>query len=205
MSEKRMKYFYDTEFLEDGNTIDLISIGIVCEDGSEYYAVNSDADWARIVDDDWLMRNVAPTLPVLQTTVLDRFLKHPPHSHPRPSVKSVRLDTRNAIVKPKWVIANEVRDFLLRQGEPELWAWYAAYDHVALAQLFGKMINLPAGIPMYTNDLKQVVGVDGIEGLPQPTEDEHNALADARHVMRMHTFVFSRKQDLIDSLRRKHG
>src|SRR4051812_11038169 len=35
----RMKYFYDTEFLEDGQTIELISIGIVAEDGREYYAV----------------------------------------------------------------------------------------------------------------------------------------------------------------------
>ena len=25
-----MKYFFDTEFIEDGRTIDLISIGIVC-------------------------------------------------------------------------------------------------------------------------------------------------------------------------------
>jgi hypothetical protein len=28
-----MKYYYDTEFIEDGRTIDLISIGIVAEDG----------------------------------------------------------------------------------------------------------------------------------------------------------------------------
>jgi hypothetical protein len=28
-------YCYDTEFLKDGRTIELISIGIVCEDGRE--------------------------------------------------------------------------------------------------------------------------------------------------------------------------
>lgn len=43
-----MKFFYDTEFIEDGKTIDLISIGIVAEDGLEYYAVNLDAPWKRI-------------------------------------------------------------------------------------------------------------------------------------------------------------
>ncbi|NJN11668.1 MAG: 3'-5' exoribonuclease [Richelia sp. RM1_1_1] len=37
-----MKYFFDTEFIEDGNTIDLISIGIISEDGREYYAINWD-------------------------------------------------------------------------------------------------------------------------------------------------------------------
>ena len=29
-----MKFFYDTEFIEDGHTIDLVSIGIVREDGA---------------------------------------------------------------------------------------------------------------------------------------------------------------------------
>ena len=49
-----MKYFIDTEFLEGTQrkgfmgmgktkpTIDLISIGIVCEDGREYYAISKD-------------------------------------------------------------------------------------------------------------------------------------------------------------------
>ncbi len=31
------RYFYDCEFLENGNTIELISIGIVADDGREYY------------------------------------------------------------------------------------------------------------------------------------------------------------------------
>ncbi|WP_100458737.1 3'-5' exoribonuclease [Mycobacteroides abscessus] len=60
-------YCYDTEFLEDGRTIDLISIGIVCEDGREYYAVNSEADWDRIRKDDWLMDNVVRHLPTHST------------------------------------------------------------------------------------------------------------------------------------------
>lgn len=38
-----MKYFLDTEFIEDGVTIDLISIGIVSDDGREFYACNRDA------------------------------------------------------------------------------------------------------------------------------------------------------------------
>ena len=35
------KVFYDTEFLEDGSTVKLISIGMVRDsDGAEYYAVS---------------------------------------------------------------------------------------------------------------------------------------------------------------------
>ena len=43
-----MRVYYDTEFLEDGKTIELLSIGIVRADGQEYYAVISDADWDRV-------------------------------------------------------------------------------------------------------------------------------------------------------------
>src|SRR5690606_6289618 len=34
----------------------------------------------------------------------------------------------------------------------ELCGYYSAYDHVALCWLFGKMIDLPTGFPMYTID-----------------------------------------------------
>lgn len=59
-----MRYWYDTEFHEDGHTVDLISIGIVAEDGREYYAVNHDADWDRVKKNEWLCENVVPHLPL---------------------------------------------------------------------------------------------------------------------------------------------
>src|SRR5260221_101420 len=39
-----IRYFYDTEFIEDGHTIDLISIGIVAEDGRELYMQSCEFD-----------------------------------------------------------------------------------------------------------------------------------------------------------------
>ena len=48
-----MKYTYDTEFHENGRTIDFISIGIVCEDGREYYAENSECDFRAVCNHDW--------------------------------------------------------------------------------------------------------------------------------------------------------
>src|SRR5712675_2913217 len=56
-----MRYFFDTEFYEDGKTIDLISIGIVAEDGREFYAVSQDAQLHRVSD--WVRSNVLPRLP----------------------------------------------------------------------------------------------------------------------------------------------
>ena len=177
-----MKIWYDTEFLEDGKTIELISIGMVAEDGREYYAVNSDAPWDRIKANDWLVRNVLPSLPMAGRTSLDTYVKHPSNVHPRPSIALVDVDTADSRVRPHWVIANEVRDFLTATPDLELWAWYGAYDHVVLAQLFGRMIDLPDGIPMWTNDLRQEYARLGLpEDLPVQESSEHNALADARH------------------------
>jgi hypothetical protein len=49
---------------------------------------------------------------------------------------------------------------------------------------FGKMINLPEGLPMYTNDLKQILDYFGITDFKElgilPPENEHDALADAK-------------------------
>ena len=56
-----MRYFYDTEFIEDGRTIELISIGVVAEDGREYYAVSTEFDPERAGS--WVRANVLPKLP----------------------------------------------------------------------------------------------------------------------------------------------
>jgi hypothetical protein len=56
-----MKYYFDTEFIEDGKTIDLISIGIVADDGREYYAINENCDFSKASD--WVKENVIAKLP----------------------------------------------------------------------------------------------------------------------------------------------
>ena len=177
------RIWYDCEFLEAGpdEPIRLISIGLVADDGREYYAVNSDAPWDRIKKNDWLVRNVLPSLPVTGRTSLDAYLKNHPNSYPRPSIDLVGPDVTDTRVRPRQVIANEVRDFILAAPDPQLWAWYAAYDHVVLCQLWGTMMHLPEGVPMWTNDLKQECERLGNPQVPQQAASEHNALEDARH------------------------
>ncbi len=58
--EVNVRYWFDTEFHEDGHAIELISIGVVAEDGREYYAVSADYDPARATD--WLCQHVLPQL-----------------------------------------------------------------------------------------------------------------------------------------------
>ncbi|MCX4098741.1 polyadenylate-specific 3'-exoribonuclease AS [Nocardia sp. alder85J] len=148
-----LRYFYDCEFIEDGVTIDLVSIGVVCEDGREYYAVSTEFDPEKAGP--WVRRNVLPKLPS-------------PGS-------------------PLWRSRDRIRDdlfrFLLpRPGvNPELWAWVSAYDHVALCQLWGSMVDLPTALPRYTNELRQHWEHHGRPVLPPVPADAHSALADARH------------------------
>ena len=168
-----MRYFYDTEFLERGpeHPISFISIGVVAEDGREFYAIDWDAPLAAIRRHDWLMENVVPYLPLRkvasehQGTLLAWDLQH---------ADWPRVMTRGEI-------AAELLRFLTADTEgPELWGWYSAYDHVALAQLWGTMVDLPPQVPMWTNDLRQEAARVGNPRVPFTPDGEHNALADAR-------------------------
>ena len=150
----RVRYFYDCEFVEDGRVIDLISIGVVAEDGREFYAVSTEFD--ANAAGRFVRTRVLPALP-----------------HPG---------------DPAWSSRREIRDGLERflrvaRGSaplPELWAWKAAYDHVALVQLWGDMTRLPRGIPRFTHELCQRWEDVGRPPLPPRTEGAHDALVDAR-------------------------
>ncbi len=161
-----MRYFFDTEFIEDGKTIDLISIGIVASDGREFYAESAEADLSRA--NEWVVKNVIAHLWSRQS-----------------DKKQANLWSRDGGIGGLLArnrIASEIITFCdpEKYGKPEFWAYYADYDWVALCQLFGRMIDLPKGWPMYCRDLKQFADMLGNPKLPQQGDDEHHALADAR-------------------------
>lgn len=171
---------YDTEFIEGNRTLDLISIGLVREDGAEYYAVNSDANWAKISEHRWLCENVVPHLPLMTKGV--RKATQGENTSAYTSWK-FNIDLTDTRVRPHWVIANEVREFILAVDGPQLWADYGAYDHVVLCWLWGTMMQLPAGIPMWTHDLRQEIERAGNPVIPPlGGMTAHNALDDAREV-----------------------
>jgi len=65
-----MKYWFDFEFEENGETIKPISVGFICEDGREYYA--EFAEYNRASAPAWLSENVIPLLggPIKPTAVI---------------------------------------------------------------------------------------------------------------------------------------
>lgn len=147
-----MRYFFNTEFIEDGRWIDLLSIGIVADDGRELYLENREANFNKASD--WVMEHVFPNM--LWT----------------PSVQMAHINIAHEVRKfcnpPTW-------------GNPEFWAYFSSYDWVVLCQLFGRMVDLPANWPKRCNDIAQVVpkGADVPVLLPG---EAHNALADAKWV-----------------------
>ncbi len=170
------RLWYDTEFIDNGTTIDLISIGIVAEDGREYYAVSSEFDRWAAGTNKWLLQNVLPSLP----TTWDMFWV-PQGNTGDTTLVLPGLDLNHPDVKDRARIAADVSAFIADTPDPQLWAWYAAYDHVVLAQLWGRMAQLPPHVPMFTNDLKQECVRLGDPPVPQQRHGQHNALEDARH------------------------
>lgn len=247
-----MKYFIDTEFLEGSQkekfpislfrkntppTIDLISIGIVREDGKEYYAISKDFN----LDEAWNRYDIKPVSNI--------------HCGPSEKVYWIRENVLRPIFyklmgkdinfhdidhyftfkdfkklinkhgKTNKQIAEEVHDFCITydakksvtENNPEFYAYYADYDWVAFCWLFGKMMDLPKGFPMYCRDLKQMLdekpvtykvhtfkGEGGYYGSCDPyykdwknhvdypkQENEHDALSDARWNKKLYEFLNS--------------
>jgi hypothetical protein len=187
-----MRIFYDTEFIEDGRTIDLISIGMIREDGTEYYAVSSEFDLKALAASEWLMANVWPSLPQIRGDARMMALSSVRRRAPQHRYVRALFARHDPAVKPRARIAREVAAFITAKPDPALWAWYGAYDHVALAQLFGRMIDLPRGVPMHTNDLKQECDRLGNPRIPEQSSGVHNALADARHNWEIGRFLDER-------------
>lgn len=105
-------------------------------------------------------------------------------------VKANVLPQMNGPRFPRVVIRSEVHRFI-GDGDPkpEFWGYYADYDWVVFCQLFGSMVNLPNGWPMYCRDLKQWCDDLGNPKLPPQDSTEHNALNDARWNRRVHEYL----------------
>lgn len=169
-----MKYFLDTEFYEDGSTIDLISIGVVAEDGREFYRVNADFNWDRLYmpvtskevqTTDWLKNNVLPYINRDEGVPKDQL--------------------RHDLLQFVWPYES-----ITHPGLIQVWGYYADYDWVAVAQLFGRMIDLPPHWPMMCMDVKQFAVMLGNPQLPPRVDhNEHHALADARWTKQAYDFL----------------
>jgi hypothetical protein len=249
----KTNYYIDFEFLEGTQenflgfrtkpTIDMISVGVVAEDGREFYAISKEFNlreaWHRydVKTEDgvrvrvhWIRDNVLK--PIFNDLVLlakndKEFTSGRSLSFNYYDLKklvnryglsrnSMKKELTRFLLDPYNTVWNswdgsEVSYFenLPKESniEIEIYGYYSAFDHVCLSWIYGKMIDLPDGIPMYTRDLKQSIDeytnrvykgdisrsekeviFKRIGNYPKQ-ENEHNALADARWNMKLHNFL----------------
>lgn len=154
-----MRYYLDTEF--DQSVMKLISIGIVAQDGREFYAVNANHP-PDLWTDQWLRENVEPhymSLEIARTTLIAKESK----------------------------IAESLGGFVGTDTDAEFWGYKCAWDIVLVHSLFEGYQNiLKAGIniPLVCFDLNQFAISCGIKeklsSIVAPLETKHHALSDAR-------------------------
>ena len=161
-----MRYYIDTEFIECGHEHPIELISLA------------------IVREDGksLYRELADGWTVLHASdwVKDNVLANLSHVYPV---------TRREL-------ANELRAALSGDENPEFWGYYADYDWVVFCQLFGTMVELPPGFPMFCRDVIQEAHrlgcVSDMKMAVPQTGTAHNALDDAMHIKAMHDWLLAR-------------
>lgn len=154
-----MKYFLDTEFNEDGHTIDP-HLDRRCGRGRARGSSAPTRTPSLHRVNPWVRQNVLPHLPQYGSKVW----------------------------MPRYMIAEELIQWI-GDEKPEFWGYYADYDWVVLCQMYGAMIALPKGWPRFCMDLKQLSVMKGNPNHPQKPVLEHDALADARWNRDLYKFL----------------
>lgn len=158
-----MKYFIDCEFIEDGKTIDLVSIAIVAEDNRKLYRISKEFDASLACP--FVVKNVFPFLVDAKTGKA----KNP------------------EVWKTKKEIKNDILEFIGNDKDIEFWAYYGSYDWIVFCQLFGTMMDLPANFPKWIHELKQLAEVHTNIWPPLTDEtQEHHPLYDAEWCKQYH-------------------
>src|SRR5215217_2772038 len=208
------------KFNKPYHTIELISIGIVAEDGREYYAVCNEFDLKVAEKNTWLNENVLTPISAdfyqkesgyakyhfSESLTLKNFLKWKGKTKSQIAQDVFEFCTSDTLTLEKakhYNIDYSNRDI-------SFYGYYADYDWVLFCSLYGTMMDLPKGFPMYCKDLQQIKddykylgsitdNPDGIRkkqsieehpNYPKQT-NEHNALDDAKWNKELHDFLKS--------------
>lgn len=165
-----MNYFFDTEFIDLGNRVELVSIGIVREDGRTFYAESTCYDKREA--DEWLHKNVFDKLYLHKTLKLNSKAVNP-------QLMATEVFGDLAFIE------SEILEWFGSDENIRMYAYYASHDWTAFCSIFGRMMNVPSKFGMYPTCLKNLMDFKGLTTewkqatVPDPT-GEHNALVDAK-------------------------
>jgi len=183
----KTQYYFDTEFAESCGEIQLISIGIVDTHGNTFYAENSGFDIRKA--NPWVLENVIPKL---------RWYCPQGHSEPRDVIRKDNGILTHEVHASVSGIRSSLLTFLrlnkdlphhyVEECDREFYAYYSAYDWVVLCWIFGTMVELPKGMPMFCRDLKPMLD-DSSCVVISPSTNEHNALEDAKYARDLYNLI----------------
>lgn len=162
-----MNIYLDTEFIESFSRpsifcksrhfIDLISIGVVSDTGNHYTAISKEYNYNDA--NDWVKEHV----------IIPLYLKTVPPAK-RNGINEMNFQKFYGLSNK--MIADNLKRFVYAQSLPEdlidppadlfptdinFYGYFCDYNWVVLCSLYGKMIDLPKGYPMYCRDLKQIL------------------------------------------------
>lgn len=131
------RIFFDTEFTGLKKDTDLISIGLVSEDGKEFYAEFTDFDESKIDDMQWI-----------KTNVLDNTI-----TYGGVDPTQIIIDEDNFVQGTKEEIAKQLMLWLNQFDTIEMISDVCHYDYVLFIDIFGSAFDLPEKIPACCHDI----------------------------------------------------
>ncbi len=164
---QRYKIFIDTEFNQNADPVELISIGLVTNTDREFYATISGSDDGC---DAWLLNNV------IEVWEQDDIVKSNTVYH-----KGIN----------KYDLQKELQSFI-GPNKFDAWGYYADYDWYLFTRLWGSFDKLPENFPHLCYDVKQFSEHRLIQRVTQFVPEfkpEHHALVDARWTKAAYEFV----------------
>jgi len=211
------RFYIDLEFIERGHKhpIELISIGIVSEDGREFYAVSTEFNPRHASQ--WVKDNVIACLPPKMRNPMEMTPREREEARAWKSRSQIRDGIARFVgyerytaqwIRSGWIgqwdrfIGRQQTKYIANKDNtvdfPEFYGEWSAYDHVTFCQIFGTMMDLPQGFPMRTRDIIQTaedeLGIPS-DRLPPSleTDGNHNALLGARTVKMRYDWLQEQK------------
>lgn len=141
----RMRIFFDTEFTGLHQFTTLISIGLVAEDGKEFYAEFTDYDKTQV--DNWLKENVVDKLHL----ALQDY-------------RGLSIGPRPFRIRENKISITEYLDRWLRSFEQplEMWSDTLAWDWVLFCQLWEGAFGLPKCVYYIPFDIATLFKAKGL-------------------------------------------
>jgi len=165
-----MKFFLDTEFIATRGTLELISVGIYCENGRSFYAESSEYDVSLFSQ--WHYDNIQPGLKFFDQEEIDMVdVGDNGDVDVYGTYKYIGTQLKD------WV--NDIIAECDTSNKPEFWGWFCSTDWVLFCWLFGdSLVDIPKPWPQWCRDILQEI--HGPFHLPTKSGVNHNALDDAK-------------------------